>query len=157
MGIAKAAGVVLAAAAIGGMVSGVALGAGVTGGNSPLVDRAGLNEAVHLNSDRVKFQTKDPTQVTVQKLTFAANSTSGWHHHPGMVIVAVQSGVVTHTDASCRATTYGPGRPAGAVFVEGGDAPAQASSTSGGVVYVTYITPQGQPLRVDDSAPACDR
>src|SRR5262249_3125919 len=43
---------------------------------------AGFPNSVHFNSDRVKFQTKDPTTVRVQKLDWAAGAYSGWHHHP---------------------------------------------------------------------------
>ncbi len=157
-GVAKAIGMTLAIVAIGGTATGVALasaGAGLSG--EWLVQKADLQEVVQVNSDRVKFQTKDPTDVRMQKITFAASSYSGWHHHPGMVVVAVQSGSVTHTDASCRSTTYGPGLPAGAVFVESGDHPAEASSTGGAVVYVTYVQPDGQPPRLEDPVPACAR
>ena len=49
----------------------------------------------HINSDRIKFQTKGPTDVRIQKLTFAAGAYSGWHHHPGFIIVAVKTGLVT--------------------------------------------------------------
>ena len=74
-----------------------------------LVAKAGLNETVHLNSDRIKFQTKGPTDVRVQQITFAPGSFSGWHHHPGFVIVSVASGAVTFT-SDCISKTYGPGR-----------------------------------------------
>jgi hypothetical protein len=46
--------------------------------------------------------------------------------------------------------TYGPGLPNGAVFVEGGDAPVQASSTNGATVYVTYVAPNADPARLPD-------
>ena len=40
----------------------------------------------HINSDRIKFQTKDETIVRIQSATWNENSTSGWHHHPGVII-----------------------------------------------------------------------
>jgi hypothetical protein len=53
--------------------------------------------------------------------------------------------------------TYGPGLPNGAVFVEGGDAPVQASSTNGATVYVTYVAPNADPpvFRIEDDPPPC--
>jgi hypothetical protein len=101
---------------------------------------------------RVKFQTKEPTDVRVQRIDFAAGGYSGWHHHPGMIIVAVQSGAVTLTDSECNSVTYGPGLPDGAVFVEGGDHPVQASSATGATVYLTYVAPDANPpvFRIDD-------
>src|SRR6266568_507164 len=84
---------------------------------------------VHLNSDRVKFQTKDPTDVRVARVDIAPGGYSGWHHHPGIVIVTVAAGAVTFTHSDCTSKTYGPGLPDGAVFVVGGDEPGQVSST----------------------------
>ena len=127
-------------------------GSGVTA--TPLVT-ANFDEAVHVNSDRVKFQTKDPTDVRIVQLTFGAGSFSGWHHHPGFLIVSVASGSVTLTDSSCNSKTYGPGSPNGAVFVEGGDEPVEASSAGGATAYVTTVTPDGEPSRIEDDVPAC--
>jgi len=112
---------------------------------------------VKQNSDRVKFQTKDPTDVRVQKIVFAAGGYSGWHHHPGIVIAAVASGTVTFTESDCSSTTYGPGLPAGAVFVEKSDTPGQASSAGGATVYATFIAPHADPpvFRIEDDPVTC--
>ena len=128
-------------------------------GDPPLVT-ANFDETVHLNSDRVKFQTKGPTDVRVQRNVFSPGGRSGWHHHPGVVIVAVQSGAVTSTHSDCSSKTYGPGLPNGAVFAEGGDDPTQASSTTGATVYVTYVAPNEGPVtpttfRTEDTPISC--
>ena len=142
---------------LAGTASGIALASSGSAFTPQTLVTADLQRAVRLNSDRVKLQTKGPTDVRMQRVDVGAGGFSGWHHHPGMVIVAVQSGVVTVTDAACGSTTYGPGQPAGAVFVESGDAPAQVSSVQGAVLYATYVTPDGQPPRLEDQAPACAR
>ena len=126
-------------------------------GEPPLVT-ANFDEAVQVNSDRVKLQTKGPTDVRVQKLNVSPGGFSGWHHHPGLVIVTVASGTLTYTTSDCESKTYGPGLPNGAVFVESGDKPAQASSTTGATLYATYIAPSADPFvfRIDDhEAPGC--
>ena len=150
----KRAAAVLASAAMGTMATAAIAspGSGVTA--TPLVT-ADFDETAHLNSDRVKFQTKDPTDVRIVRLDFAAGSFSGWHHHPGLLIVSVASGSVTLTDSSCNSKTYGPGSPNGAVFTEGGDEPVEASSAAGATAFVTTITPDGEPSRVEDDVPAC--
>lgn len=111
---------------------------------------ANFENTVQMNSDRVKFQTKGPTDVRVQKIVVGAGGYSGWHHHPGIVIVTVASGDLTFTHSDCSSTTYGPGAPDGAVFVEGGDDPGQASSVNGATLYVTFIAPDGAGFRIDD-------
>ncbi len=116
-----------------------------------------LNNDVKWNSDRVKFQTKGPTDVRVQRIDIAAGGYSGWHHHPGIVIVNVASGQVTFTHSDCSSTTYGPGLPTGAVFVEGGDDPSQASSAGGATVYATFVAPHADPpvFRIEDNPQPC--
>ncbi len=118
---------------------------------------ADFPNSVQDNSDRVKFQTKDPTTVRVQQLVWAAGAYSGWHHHPGVIIVTVQSGSVTVEDSSCNSVTYGPGLPDGAVFVEGGDNPIQVTSASGATEYAMQIAPTANPpvFRTEDNPPAC--
>jgi hypothetical protein len=110
-----------------------------------------------LRKPRVKFQTKDATDFRIQRLDFAPGAFSGWHHHPGIIIVAVASGAVTLWDSDCNSKTYGPGLPNGAVFVEGGDEPVQATSASGATAYVTYVAPSADPpvFRIEDDVVPC--
>jgi hypothetical protein len=138
-----------------GMTAGVAVASPPSGLTSTIFVTADLQQNVHWNSDRGKFQTKGPTDVRVQRLDFAAGGYSGWHHHPGIVIVAVESGAVTLTHADCSSVTYGPNLPAGSVFVESGDEPVQATSATGATVYVTYVAPDGAGFRVEDDPVAC--
>jgi len=135
----------------------VALGSAPSGFTPMTLVTANFDETVHLNSDRAKFQTKDPTDVRVQKIVIDPGGRSGWHHHPGIVIVAVASGEVTVTHSNCTSKTYGPGLPNGAVFTEGGDDPMQASSTTGATNYVTFVAPDANPpvFRIEDDPPPC--
>jgi ABC-type glycerol-3-phosphate transport system substrate-binding protein len=118
---------------------------------------ANLTDNAQMNSDRVKFQTKDPTDVRVQKVVIAPGGASGWHHHPGVVIVAVASGSVNVWGSDCSQTTYGPGLPNGSVFTESGDEPGQVTSTGGATTYATLIAPHADPpvFRIEDNPPPC--
>ena len=129
---------------------------GITGTETLVT--ANFDNPVQLNSDRVKFQTKGPTVVRVQKVVIGPGGYSGWHHHPGIVIVAVASGAVTVWHSDCSSKTYGPGGPNGAVFIEGGDDPGQVTNASATVearVVVTFVAPSTV-FRIDDhDAPSC--
>ena len=118
---------------------------------------ADLDQDVQVNNDRVKFQTKDPTDIRVQRLTFGANSTTGWHHHPGLVMVVVQSGTISLWETDCSQKQYGPGSPNGAVFIEALPNAHQATSQNGATVYVTYVAPSADPpvFRVEEQVPFC--
>ena len=143
--------------AVVGTFAAVAFGNPGTGFTQTPLVTANFADSVHLNSDRVKFQTKDLTDVRVQKVVIAPGGKSGWHHHPGIVIVAVASGAVTFTHSDCSSKTYGPGLPDGAVFAEGGNDPAQASSTTGATTYVTFVAPHADPpvFRIEDDPQPC--
>jgi hypothetical protein len=143
----------------GGMISTAAVASAGSGLTSEVLVTADLTYDALINHDRVKFQTKDPTAVRIQKLTFAAGAYSGWHHHPGVIIVSVQSGLVTLYDSTCGSVTYGPGSANGSVFVEGHDSPQEARSAAGAVTFVTYVVPVSNPLatrfRIEDQVPFC--
>ena len=128
-------------------------GSGVTPTNFVTAD---LTESVHFNHNDVKFQTKDPTTVRVQKLEFAPGGFTGFHHHPGVVIVSILSGSLTLVDGSCATEVH----EAGSVFVEGEDHVHQAVSPGGATVYVTYVvprdyTPASEKFRVEEQVPLC--
>jgi quercetin dioxygenase-like cupin family protein len=105
------------------------------------------------SGDDVKLHTKGATDVAVQTITSPPGGSSGWHSHPGVVLVAVQAGTVTVYHADCDATQYG----AGQAFVEVGDHAVlvRNNTTSNAVLYVTLIVPKGATaLRIDKPQPA---
>ena len=94
-------------AAVFGAFAGVALGSAGVGFVPTTFATGNLNYDVKWNSDRVKFQTKDRTDVRVQRIDIAPGGFSGWHHHPGIVIVTVASGQVTFTNSDCSSDDRG--------------------------------------------------
>jgi quercetin dioxygenase-like cupin family protein len=140
-----------------GTFAAVALASAGVGFHPDSLVTGNLDNRVQANTDQVKLQTKGPTDVRVQKIVFDAGGNSGWHHHPGIVIATVASGVVNFT-LGCKSTNYGPGQPAGSVFVEYGDTPGQASSVLGATIFATFVAPHANPpvFRIEDiGPPAC--
>ncbi|MDQ3078745.1 MAG: hypothetical protein M3R03_01940 [Pseudomonadota bacterium] len=125
-------------AAIMGTPALASRGSGVTG---KILATGDLSEVVNYNHDRIKIQTKDLVDVRVQQLNFSPGAYTGWHHHPGIVIVTVAAGEITTVDQNCQTKTYGPNSPNGSVFVEGHDTPMEARSATGGIVFATYVAP----------------
>ncbi len=126
-----------------------------TGFHLTLLSRGTLSEPVHFNTGAVKFQTKGSVDVATATVTLDPLSSSGWHEHPGVVLVTVKSGTVTFYDETCSATIHA----AGTSFVEAaGDGPGlgrNESATDTAVIYVTYIVPTGSALRIDKPNPGC--
>ncbi|HWH95511.1 MAG TPA: cupin domain-containing protein [Baekduia sp.] len=120
-----------------------------------LVTEAEVPRRVHLNSDRITFKTKGPVDVRVQSVDIAPGGRSGWHHHPGLVFGAVQTGTVTFVDASCDTTVY----RAGSVFIESGDEPHEARNLTNQpvTIYGTFIAPDADPgvFRIEDPVINC--
>jgi quercetin dioxygenase-like cupin family protein len=150
---------------IGAAVGMVALGAlthaanasPASGFTATTLTTGSLNAPIQAHHDGVKLTTKDDTDVRVQQVAITPGGTSGWHHHPGIVIVVVSSGSVTFWDEHCNKTDYGPGLPSGATFIESGNQPGQVTSAVGATNYATYIVPKGSPsiFRIEDDAPEC--
>lgn len=108
---------------------------------------------IHLNNDQIKFQTKGSVDIASNEVTYQAGGFSGWHMHPGLVLVVVKSGSVDRYVGSCtNPTTYSQGQ----AFVEYGDEPPMKIESSGGAVLeVTYVVPTGSPLKVDVTPAPC--
>jgi quercetin dioxygenase-like cupin family protein len=146
--------VVTALAVVGTALATMASGITVTTFVRATLDANKPHDGVKAYSgDDVKLHTKGATDVAVQTITSPPGGSSGWHSHPGVVLVAVQSGTVTVYHADCNATHYGPGQ----AFVEVGDHAVlvRNNTTSNAVLYVTLIVPKSAPsLRIDQPQPA---
>jgi quercetin dioxygenase-like cupin family protein len=78
-------------------------------------------------------------------LVFQPGGDTGWHIHPGPVVVVVKSGALTEYHSDGSVTVH----PAGSVFFEERDEVHRAVNETGTVVevYATFISPAGtQPL-----------
>jgi quercetin dioxygenase-like cupin family protein len=143
----------LAGVAIFSVTALASTGAGFAG-TTPVKGTLAAHD-VHLNADRIKFQTKGETDVAVQTVTFAPAGYSGWHTHPGFILVVVESGAIT-LQVGCSVNTYSVTQS----FYESGTTPIMArnNGTSPAVVRVTYVVPKGSPLRLEvplSQAPTC--
>jgi quercetin dioxygenase-like cupin family protein len=148
----KRMGVVALVVVLGGAMTAIALANPGTSTSLILAPRSTLSESIQANDNRIKFQTKDPTDLVTQQVTFATGTDSGWHHHPGVILVLVKAGTVTVHDENCQTTAYS----AGHAFIEGGTAPMMVSNEGSetAVDVATQVAPAGSPFRIEDDPPA---
>jgi len=100
----------------------------------------------------VEFESEGPAALSAQVGAYGAGGQNGWHSHPGMDVVTVLSGSITWYDENCVATNY----TAGDSRVEGDKVHSfKVTSTGSTQLIAWFITAQGQPLRIDQPAPAC--
>lgn len=83
----------------------------------------------------------DAGEVVVQEITIGPGGTTGWHSHPGPVVVVVKQGTLTYVRAvggECVDTPF----PAGSAFVDPGQGHAHTAFNLGSenlVVIATYF------------------
>jgi quercetin dioxygenase-like cupin family protein len=123
----------------------------------------GVEGESHDNADNTSIATgycaelksRDNTDVAVANIGIAAGGSSGWHSHPGPVLVVVKSGTITHYGADnrgCAAHVYGPGTS----FTEQGGHVHNATNQGAEAVVgvATFLAPPGAALRIDAAKPA---
>ena len=92
-----------------------------------------------------------PVDVVLLTITFQPGASSGWHSHPGIVLVKVTSGTLTLYDPACGSIE----RTAGETFAE--PAVSGLARNEGSVpatIQITAFLTVGAPFRIDDPQPA---
>jgi quercetin dioxygenase-like cupin family protein len=77
------------------------------------------------------------------KVVIEPGGTTGWHHHPGVALVSVNSGAVTEYDAKCHKSVYKAGE--GFVETNGEVHVVRNRGKTNAVLYVTFIAPTKTP------------
>jgi quercetin dioxygenase-like cupin family protein len=107
------------------------------------------------SDEGVKIRSRGPTEVVFAEITIEPGGSTGWHTHPGPLVVAVRSGTLTRFLADCRAEIS----TAGESFVEPAGRRAVHMGVNRGsepvVLLVSYVVPAGGPLRDEAPEPAC--
>ena len=119
-----------------------------SGVSSEVIAAGSTDQPIHV-------RTKHPTDLVFARVTLQPGGYTGWHTHPGPLLVVVESGTLTHHDRHCHVQTYRAGRAfeeaAGSRHIHMG-----TNKTNVPVVLeVTYIVPTGGPLRDEAPAPDC--
>ncbi|MFJ7209270.1 cupin domain-containing protein [Streptomyces sp. NPDC098789] len=87
-----------------------------------------------------------PCRTVIQRTVVPPGAETGWHYHPGDVVVVVARGVLTHYDAIGRVEVH----PAGTSFQEpAGMIHAHLGRNEGEepvVLYATHLVPLGRAL-----------
>src|SRR5215213_9568831 len=141
------------------LVVGVALATLPSGVTATPLTRATLGE-IKAKNDGIKVQSvPGSADVALVKVTIEPGGPTGWHHHPGVVLVSVASGTVTEYDGQCEQTAI----QAGEGFVESRDEVhiVHNEGNVDAVLYVTFIVPTTTPptgLTISDPQPEdCDQ
>ena len=102
----------------------------------------------------VKLQLYDDVRVVDQELTIQAGGSTGWHSHPGPVLVTVKAGTFRYQESDCSFHDY----TAGQTVIDSGGGHVHIGRNVGTVdvnLSLTFIVPPGAPLRIDVPAVDC--
>lgn len=147
-------------------VAGTALGTPGSGVlSAPILARGDFTQAVDVkfkigtDLGTVVSNAPDAGEVVVQQITIAPGGTTGWHSHPGPVVVVVTAGALTFVDEEhgvCTETTYS----AGTAFVDPGQGHAHTAFNRGTgnleLIATYFDVPVGASPRIDQpAASAC--
>ncbi|MEU5548102.1 cupin domain-containing protein [Streptomyces sioyaensis] len=107
-------------------------------------------------SDRVTVNVSGPVQVNIRKIITLPGVSTGKRYDHGQLVGVMASGTLTH---------YAPVYPGGVHVYRTGDSITESSGyihegrnkgTKPVVLWVTYMTPKGQPL-AEPNISKCDR
>jgi quercetin dioxygenase-like cupin family protein len=127
------------------------------GFTSTLVGRGNLGK-FHIRSKAngydVELESHDNTDVAVANIVVRPRGHSGWHYHPGPVLVVVKTGTITFymgDDPRCSPQVH----RAGTTFIEKGGMVGMARNEGAvdATVVATFFVPAGSPTRIDAAAP----
>jgi quercetin dioxygenase-like cupin family protein len=103
----------------------------------------------------VVLHIKGPTDVLTADLIFQPGAGTGWHIHPGPVVVTVKKGALTEIHSNGCTTVH----PEGSAFFEKADEVHNAVNQTGTAteVYATFLSPAGAPplISVTDPGTTC--
>jgi len=158
----------LALVAIVAAVSCVAVAAALTPSfgvvSAPVLARASFADPTDLKF-KIKGQSQEVIQVNnaqetvIQQVIIAPGGHTGWHSHPGPVVVLIKSGQMSFYDSedpTCTARTYS----AGEAFIDSGQGHVHIARNEGSVnleLWATYFdVPAGGAFRINaDSTGNC--
>ena len=106
------------------------------------------------------MKTKGALDFVTQQIRIGPGGTTGWHSHPGPVLVTVKAGELTLVyadDPTCQGRKYSAGQS----FVDRGDETVHTALNLGATeveLWATYLVPgdPGSAFRIDAADPACD-
>ena len=129
----------------GGVISNVIQAQGATSGG--VAEHIRLGDAWY-----VRLETQGASEFFHQDLVVGPGGRTGWHSHPGLLMITVKEGSVDFYDKDCVKRTY----VAGQSFTESAEPHnvlnPGASNTR---MLIAYIVKPGEPRRIESEQPPC--
>jgi quercetin dioxygenase-like cupin family protein len=100
----------------------------------------------------VSLEDQGQSEFYFQDFAMRPGGRTGWHSHPGLLLITVKEGSVDWYDKDCQKRTYA----AGESFTEGAEPHNVVNSGSSRArLMVFYIVKNGEPRRIENNQPRC--
>ena len=128
-----------------GVVSNTILAQGPTAG--------ALKENIRIGDDwAVNLDDKGQSEFYFQDLVVAPAGRTGWHSHPGLLLITVKEGNLDFYNKDCVKHSYSAGQS----FTEAAEPHNGVNPGPGNVrLLVAYIVKKGEPRRIESPQPKC--
>jgi quercetin dioxygenase-like cupin family protein len=125
------------------VVVGAALATTPKGVTPTLLTRATLGKFEAENNGIEVESQSTSADYALAKLVIEPGGTTGWHHHPGVALISVNSGSVTEYDKNCHKSIFKAGE--GFSETNGEVHVVRNRGKANAVLYVTFIAPTKTP------------
>jgi quercetin dioxygenase-like cupin family protein len=113
---------------------------------------ARLKEHISVGDWTLSLEVSGGSEFYFQDLVIKPGGRSGWHSHPGLLLITIKDGSVDWYDKDCGKRSY----TAGQSFTEGAEAHNVVNSAAGNArLLIAYIVKSGDPRRREDPQPRC--
>jgi len=112
-----------------------------------------VNEHIDIGGTwAVRLEDKGDSEFYFQDLVIGPGGYTGWHSHPGLLLITVKDGSVDFYGKDCAKHTYASGQS----FTESAESHTAMNRGSGNArLLVAYILKKGEPRRIEAPQPAC--
>ena len=127
------------------IVVGAALATTPSGVTATPLTRATLGKFEAKNKGIEVESGRRSADLAIVKVVLEPGGSTGWHHHPGVVLVPVKAGSVTEYDAHCHKSVYKEGKG----FVESNSEVHLVRNEGDvkAVLYATFLVPTATPQK----------
>lgn len=112
-----------------------------------------IEERIQAGADwKLTLETQGELEVFHQDLVVGPGGSTGWHRHPGLLLITVKEGAIDFYDKDCRKRTYAAGQS----FTESAEPHNVFNRGSENArLFAAYIVKKGEPRRIESERPAC--
>jgi len=112
-----------------------------------------LKDYIKVGNDwMVSVEDQGQSEFYFQDFSMRPGGRTGWHSHPGLLLITVKEGGVDWYDKDCAKRSF----TAGQSFTEGSEPHNVVNSGSGYArLLVFYIVKSGEPRRIENNQPTC--